>query len=478
MATQRVFMAAFLDPDAEPRTAKYTMGNGGRSAAADEMALFSRRITDKSVLRVLVVGFVLVLFATLAAGLVGIRSLISIQDNAGTLVSELRLASNLVMQIQRQLTGVSAVTRRLSKDPEAIDAGEVRLLIDEAERNIARVSRTGQRTAEGHLWRELEAASKAFSDEARHCLDLDDVPIAATKTLFEHHQELISTVAGLINLSYRRAVQAQAQIDRQSQRFARETAYIAGGCLLVALVFAILTLRMAAGLIRRMEAQANELSRISWQLLESQESTVRRFSHELHDELGQSLTAVKANLTALKSPKTMDPARLDDSLALVDEAIQNVREMSHLLHPRVLDDFGLDAALRSLGERLAQRTALTIDYESNLERRLPLDTATHIFRIAQEALTNVVKHSEATEAKVRLWRNNGEVALSIQDNGRGFPSDKKGKGLGLVAMAARARQLGGELKLGTANGKGASVEIRIPVQGEYHDEKDSDTSGR
>ena len=435
------------------------------------MALFERKITYRTVLRVLIAGFVLVMLAAVTAGYVGVRSLGSIQENAGQLLTEVRLASSLVVQIQRQLTGLSAVTYRLSEDPDAINDAEVRVLIDDAERNVTQLVESGEQTGDEELWRQLAAASQAFSDEARRCLDLENVEIAATLALFQHHEALIAVAAKLMDLSYNRAIEAQAQIDRQSQRLARETAYIAGGCLLLALVISVFTLRMAGNLIHRMEAQAGEMSRISWQLLESQETTVRRFSHELHDELGQSLTAVKANLASLKAQNTGSESRIDDSLGLVDEAIQNVREMSHLLHPRVLDDFGLDAALRSLGERLSERADIAIEYESNFERRLPLDTATHLFRIAQEAFTNVMKHSGATQVYVRLWRMNGEVTLSIRDNGRGFPEGGGDSGLGMVAMAARARQLGGQLTARPAPEKGAAIEVKIPVEDESHDEE-------
>src|SRR5581483_10985744 len=110
-------------------------------------------------------------------------------------------------------------------------------------------------------------------------------------------------------------------------------------------------------LFRRMERQAAELTRVTWHMLEGQESAARRFSHELHDELGQSLTAIKANVTALNPATPPDPALLDDCRRLVDEAIQNVRELSHLLRPTILDDFGLDAGIRWLAERFGQRTA-------------------------------------------------------------------------------------------------------------------------
>ena len=230
-----------------------------------------------------------------------------------------------------------------------------------------------------------------------------------------------------------------------------------------------------------MEGQTLELSRISWHLLENQEATARRFSHELHDELGQSLTAVKANLATLGPNLDVSSERVQECAELVDHSIENVREMSRLLHPRVLDDFGLDAALRALMERHMNRTGIEVDYECNFDRRIPMDTATHLYRVAQEALTNVVKHSRATRAHVRLWRDGDEVTLCVRDNGVGLTDaerEGRGEGLGLVGMAARAGHLGGALRLdANPEGGGLLVEVRVPVKGEYEHEQDPHPAG-
>ena len=123
-----------------------------------------------------------------------------------------------------------------------------------------------------------------------------------------------------------------------------------GACLILALLCAVFTVQMTTRLFHRMEWQAGELFRVSWHMLENQETTARRFSHELHDELGQSLTAVKANLLALR--RESSPQRVEDCLSLVDDTIDNVRQLSQLIRPAILDDFGLDAGLRWLTGRI------------------------------------------------------------------------------------------------------------------------------
>ena len=222
------------------------------------------------------------------------------------------------------------------------------------------------------------------------------------------------------------------------------------GCLLLALLCAIFTVRITTQLFRKMELQSSDLARVTWHMLESQETAARRFSHELHDELGQSLTAIKANVAALDPTTPPDPARLEDCRVLIDEAIQNVRELSHLLRPTILDDFGLDAGIRWLAERFGQRTGIDVDYRSSFHDRLADQTETHLFRIVQEALTNIARHSKATRVVIELERSGNRVHLAVKDNGRGFQSNGASgtkSGLGLVGMRARAESVGGELQI-------------------------------
>ncbi len=209
-----------------------------------------------------------------------------------------------------------------------------------------------------------------------------------------------------------------------------------------------------------MEQQSSDLARVTWHMLESQETAARRFSHELHDELGQSLTAIKANVTALDPATPPDPARLEDCRRLIDEAIQNVRELSHLLRPTILDDFGLDAGIRWLAERFGQRTGIEVDYKSSFDGRLADETETHLFRIVQEALTNVARHSGATRVNIELASNGDRVHLTVKDNGHGFQGNGA-SGLGLVGMRARAQSVGGELAISSNNG--VTVDLWAPL---------------
>ena len=252
---------------------------------------------------------------------------------------------------------------------------------------------------------------------------------------------------------------------QQSERLAHESALLIGASLVVALLAAFITVGMAARVFRQMEFQTGELSRVSFRLLETQESIARRFAHELHDELGGALTAIKSNLVAIGTHlgnNGDDRARIDDCMKLVDQSISNVRELSQLLRPTILDDFGLDAGIRWLVDRFRDRTSIETEYRSEFTGRLQDETETHLFRIVQEALTNIARHSGATRVFIHLRREGDEIRLTIQDNGKGLQKPRAA-GMGLSGMRARARSAGGELQLRSTPGQGVTIDVHAPL---------------
>jgi signal transduction histidine kinase len=250
----------------------------------------------------------------------------------------------------------------------------------------------------------------------------------------------------------------------QLKELADESAMLLSSCFLLAALCAAGTVVYVRHSVRRIEWQTDELDRVSWHMLQTQEETARRFSHELHDELGQSLAALRAHLTSMTSADLEE--RRADGVQLVDEAIANVRELSQLLRPVILDDFGLDAGLRWLTEKFAQRTRIHVEYESSLAGRLQSDMETHLFRIAQEALTNIARHSKAGRVNMTLEAEASIVRLAIADNGIGLPEGMQEAtgSLGLIGMRARARECGGRLLLQPVQPRGLRVLIEVPLR--------------
>ena len=423
--------------------------------------MLSHQFTHKRLLFVLTGGFSLVLVLLLTASAVGIRNVQSIRRSAARLVSEQNVTGRLLNEIQREQRTLSAIFYKLARSSD-VDRDQVWTELDTADEEIERLVDQAAGTPDEAVWQEFRAAAGAFSAEARRLLEIEDSPTLASRDLFRRHEQVISIAGKLISSGYERAVEAQRGIEHNSRELMDESMLLLGACVLLALVCAILTVKMTAGIFRRMEWQTGELSRVSWHLLEGQESVARRFSHELHDELGQSLTAIKANLVSIDTSGG-DRGRIEDCLHLVDEAIQNVRELSHLLRPIILDDFGLDAGLRWLAEKFTNRTSIDVEYVSNFTGRLQDETETHVFRIAQEALTNVARHSEATHVRMELKADGGAIRLCISDNGKGLDGAGRPGGMGMIGMRARARSAGGEVAVKSEPGHGVQIDVWVPA---------------
>jgi signal transduction histidine kinase len=414
----------------------------------------------------MIAGFALVILLLAAAAVVGIRNIRDIQSTARDLLREQSLSRRLIDELQSQQTSLSEVFGILARDPDSIDYSHILGQLDEADRDIDRIASEGAQTGERALWERLRRSSADFSREARRLLAVEEPETFQSMDLFRYHGAFASVVARLLEAEYAKLNAAQAEIDRRTARLSQVSFAFAAAAVLLALLFAIFTVRLVSQLIERLEAQTAELGRVSWHMLEAQEATARRFSHELHDELGQSLTAVKTNLTALESSGPDGP-RLRDCIHLVDESIGNVRQMSQLLRPTILDDFGLEAGLRWLAEGFQTRTGTEVKVISNYSGRLPDETETHLFRIAQEALTNIARHAGAKRVEIRLENSPGGIRLAIADDGCGLKPDRPGiRGLGMIGMRARARSAGGDVTVQSKPGQGVLIEVRVPVLNE------------
>ncbi len=260
-----------------------------------------------------------------------------------------------------------------------------------------------------------------------------------------------------------RGVEIEARIVRETQELIDDLAWVLGLCFLLAAGTAGLTVWIIQHAFDKLEWQSAELARVSWHMIDSHEKMARRFAHEMHDELGQSLSGLRRLINRLDRGN-IDSMR-QECVGIVDEVLQNVRKLSQALRPVILDDLGLDSGLRWLCERFSERTGIPVEYKSNLTRRLSEAEETHLFRIAQEALTNVARHSDASSAEMELKADGARVRLVIADNGRGMNPDKhvNSTSLGMVGMRARARQLDGELIVQNRNGGGLRVEVDVAL---------------
>jgi signal transduction histidine kinase len=410
----------------------------------------------RTLLRVLVLGFAVVIALLATAAAIGVQNARSITASAAGLVADQLVITRLLDEVEREQEALNAVFYRLSRAPENVDRAKVLAALNETGGQVAILVAKARGGPDEAAWNELQRAVLDFSAEARQLLAGKKAPGFSSRDLFVHHEEVTTVVAHLADLSYARAADTRQRVDRQTNSIVTESVLLIGGCLLVALVSAVVTVRIAARVFREMEAQTSELSRVSFRMLETQEATARRFSHELHDELGGSLTAIKTNLT--------NAAPVEDSIRLIDDAIANVRTLSQLLRPTILDDFGLDAGIRWLADRFSERTHIDVDYRSHFDGRLADETETHLFRIVQEALTNVARHANASRVTIFLRAENGNIRMTLSDNGRGLvQTAPEHTGMGLTGMTARARSAGGDCTISSTAGGGVTIDVTAPL---------------
>ncbi|TAK11948.1 MAG: sensor histidine kinase, partial [Acidobacteria bacterium] len=217
----------------------------------------------------------------------------------------------------------------------------------------------------------------------------------------------------------------------------------------------------------------NDLHRLSARIVSAQEDERRMIARELHDEVGQTLAAIRVELAFAQRPNadaSQIAARLEDVRAITEGALHTIRDLSHLLHPAMLDDLGLMASLESLIANFRTRHDVRVELrQQNMTSRLPTDLETAIYRIVQEGLNNVAKHASATTCVVSIGREGDWVHVAIEDDGVGFSSesgtDAARHGLGLIGIRERAALLQGAFSVVTAPGRGTQLLVQLPIAG-------------
>jgi signal transduction histidine kinase len=211
-----------------------------------------------------------------------------------------------------------------------------------------------------------------------------------------------------------------------------------------------------------------QLRALAARLQEIREQERNHLARELHDEFGAALTALKLDLAGIKTYLTTDPQRafqrIDAMSNFIDITTQSVSRMATMLRPPLLDDFGLVAAIEWQCRDFQDRSGIECcPAAENIH--LPAESATALFRIFQECLTNVARHAAATKIQISLKKQNDNILLEIRDNGKGTPEEKifHPTSLGLLGIRERAYALGGEVKINSVAGGGTTVRVQLPI---------------
>jgi len=223
--------------------------------------------------------------------------------------------------------------------------------------------------------------------------------------------------------------------------------------------------------IERDAEHTRDLQRLSARLVQAQEDERRAIARELHDEIGQALTAAKMEVAVAKRalPAGARVGLLDELETITDRTLHTVRDLSLLLHPSLLDDLGLVAALEWHAGGFSKRTGIRVEVTHEaMEDRLSAEIETCAYRIVQEALNNVAKHSAASQCRVDLRRLDKDLVVTVEDNGHGFDRsqwerDRGRRGLGLLGIQERVAGFGGVFEVESAPGQGARLTVRLPA---------------
>jgi signal transduction histidine kinase len=228
-------------------------------------------------------------------------------------------------------------------------------------------------------------------------------------------------------------------------------------------------------LLKQSDTLQVQLRRLSRQILSAQEDERKKISRELHDVIAQTLTGINIRLAALKKGAAIDTKGLERNIArtqrLVEHSVNIVHKFARELRPSVLDDLGLIPALHTFLKSFREQTGLRISLSTFAAvEEMNGDKRTVLYRVAQEALTNVARHAQASEAKVIIQKFNGAVRMKISDDGKGFhpaveSNGRSGKQLGLLGMRERLEMVGGKFIVISAPGQGTTISVEIPVRG-------------
>lgn len=306
------------------------------------------------------------------------------------------------------------------------------------------------------LDRVFELSRNGKEDEARSQIRLSMQPrqealsIAVARLLVENNESEQQAAQQVIDI-YRR-------VERQAYTF-----------LIAALAAIVLTsvllIRSNRELFRRLATLSEQRSDLAQKLISTQESTLSYVSRELHDEFGQILTALGAMLT--RAAKRNPDAELNESLReirdVAQSALDKVRTLSQALHPVMLDEAGLEQSLDWYLPTVERQTGIAISYEkSGSPFEVPRSAGVHIYRVVQEALNNVKRHSGSQRAWVRLRFVTDALEVEIEDRGRGLATSNGSRGIGLVGMRERAQLIGAELSFTQPAEGGTLVRLRVP----------------
>ena len=279
---------------------------------------------------------------------------------------------------------------------------------------------------------------------------------------------LSTTVARFLVQNNESEAQTAQQVQEIYATVQRQVRWFLVATLAAIAATSVFLIRSNQRLFGQLATLSDERRDLTRKLIETRESTLREISRELHDEFGQILTAIGSMLgRAGRHAPEGSPVRDDirEIAEVAQEALDNVRGLSQTLHPSILEELGLASTVEWYLTTVRRQLGLTVHFERSRDLPPVSDTiGIHVYRVLQEALTNVSKHAGVTEAWVRLRGSDGLLTLEVEDRGAGIAAPSDSRGLGVVTMRERAALIGGQIELARMSGGGTLVRLTVPTE--------------
>jgi signal transduction histidine kinase len=440
----------------------------------------------------LVAGLCVAVLIIVGFSLYTAREIGRLRDEQAALSERNRLDSLQIIRIQQNLSTLAGTLRDMldRTEPYPMTAwantfARLRVDLEQAfvrEHELAPVGRpAGERAQLEDVNRRFwETLDRAFAQAQAG--DLEGAASLIRGEATARHAELVSLVSQLFIRNTRVDDEAATRARGIYDRVAREI-YVLAAVLIGAIALGGLALiRMTRRTFEAVQTLSAERRALSWRVLRMQEELQTTIARELHDEFGQILTALGTMLGRIKvreerrASESREPdagsltTDLEEVRTLAQRTLDRIRTQSRMLHPVILDDFGLQQAVAWYVGEFARQHGIEALFEPAGELgTLPPETTIHLYRIVQEALTNVARHAQAGRVVVRLSRSGAAVALDVEDDGVGLSGEtatmksSAAGGIGITSMRERAELMGGTLSLGRAPGSGLTVAVRVPV---------------
>jgi signal transduction histidine kinase len=436
----------------------------------------------------LLLGFGLTLGLWVFTGYDIASRLNAMQEEATLVTARYTRAQELLSNVRAQVLLGSVYVRDalLDPDPGAIEGYRRRLtdVYTDIDRALAQYVPVLDSATERRRLDDLRRELDAFRTTILDVLATDrsrwpsEARVLLNQRVMPRREALIRLSEDVQTLNRRTYIEQQSRVAAVYAAAQRATWQRLGVAMAASLGIVLLATIYATRLERRLQEQrqrdlqnTHELQRLSAKLITAQEEERRAIARELHDEIGQALTAMKVELAHARRQLAAhgdEAATLNSAQSIADGALQSVRDLSRLLHPSVLDDLGLAAAVDTYIHQFRKRHGIRVDFKAEeMEERLPASVEAAAYRIVQEALTNVVKHADASACRVSLHHNRDRLLIVVEDDGRGFSEFQEprseARGLGLIGVRERAASLNGTVRLERSADGGARVRVELPA---------------